>query len=148
MSARPALPRTPASTRTSADDGLLQLRDAALEIEPQIDRDLLVARAAGVQPPAGLADALHELALDEGMNVLVLPQLAESKKAGRGAGGQHIVQARLDRGGVSSGQHARALERRRPCHAPPHVVFEEPAIEAERSTELHERRVGITLEPS
>ena len=51
---------------------LLQQRNAAAQIQPQIDRHLLVARAAGVQPAAGIADARDELALDEPMHVLVV----------------------------------------------------------------------------
>ena len=43
----------------------LQQRNAAAQVQPQIDRDLLVARAAGVQAAAGIADARHQLALDE-----------------------------------------------------------------------------------
>ena len=51
---------------------LLQQRNAAAQVQPQIDRHLLVARAAGVQAAAGVADARDELALDEAVHVLVV----------------------------------------------------------------------------
>ncbi len=55
-----------------ARDAPLQQRDPPPQVEPQVERDLLVARSAGVQPPAGIADALDELPLDEAVNILVV----------------------------------------------------------------------------
>ena len=52
-------------------DARLQRRDAAAQIQPQIERHLLVARAAGMQTPAGVANPLDQLALDEAVNVFV-----------------------------------------------------------------------------
>ena len=51
---------------------LLQQRNAAAQVQPQVDRHLLVARAAGVQAAAGVADARDQLALDEAVHVLVV----------------------------------------------------------------------------
>ena len=45
--------------------------DATTQIEPQVERDLLVARAAGVQAPARITDALDQLTLDEAVHVFV-----------------------------------------------------------------------------
>ena len=53
------------------DDRALQLRNPSLEVQAQIDGDLFVARAACVKATAGIADARDELALDEGVHVLV-----------------------------------------------------------------------------
>ena len=52
-------------------DGALQQRNPATQIEPEIERDLFVARPAGVQAAAGVADALDQLPLDEAVHVLV-----------------------------------------------------------------------------
>ena len=49
----------------------LQQRNAAPEIQPEIERHLFVARSSGVQALAEIADALDELALDERVHVLV-----------------------------------------------------------------------------
>jgi len=53
------------------DEGVLQERKAAPQIQAQVDRDLLVARTPGVKTTAGIAEPLGEQALDEGVNVLV-----------------------------------------------------------------------------
>src|SRR5688500_10919085 len=47
-------------------------RHAAAQVEPKIDGYLLVARSTGMKTAAGVADTLHELALDECVNVLVV----------------------------------------------------------------------------
>ena len=44
--------------------------DGAARIQPQVGRDLVVARARRVQLFAHFADALHELVFDEGVDVL------------------------------------------------------------------------------
>ncbi len=44
---------------------------ASREVEQHVGGDLIVAAAAGVQPPAGVADQLGEPALDGGVDVLV-----------------------------------------------------------------------------
>ena len=57
-----------------------RLRDrwrAPFQIQPQIDRDLLVARAPGVQPSAGVSDQRHELTLDERVDVFVAVRAAD-----------------------------------------------------------------------
>ena len=46
------------------------LVDGVADIEPEVGRDLVVARARGVQPPGGGPDQLAEPALDIHMNVL------------------------------------------------------------------------------
>ena len=46
--------------------------DAVAHPEPEVGRDLIVARARGVQPPGRRADQLGEPALDVHVNVLEL----------------------------------------------------------------------------
>ena len=101
-----------------------------------------------MQPATGVADALHELALDEGMDVFVRRGRRRIEEGGIAAGGKHVGQAAPDLVRVAGRQHAGALERRRPGNAAAHVVLEEAAIEPERAAELDEGSVGIALEPS
>ena len=70
--------------RDQRGDAPLQLRDAPFQIQPQVDRDLLVARASGVQPPAGVADPRDQFALDERVHVLVRGG-SDAKNADRSA---------------------------------------------------------------
>ena len=58
--------------RDDAHDRRSDRGQPAPQVEPQVERDLLVARAAGVQALAGVADALDQLALDPGVDVLVV----------------------------------------------------------------------------
>ena len=123
--------------------GALQHRDLPPQIEPQVERHLLVARAAGVQAPAGVADALDELTLDEAVHVFV------------GTGHPLRVAAALfedggerahDGGDVVARQHAGGAERLGPRDAAGDVVLEERAVEAERDAEVEGRRIGGRLE--
>ena len=52
-------------------DRVLQQRNAPAQIQPQIERDLLVARPPGVQAASRVAEPLDQLALDEAVDVLV-----------------------------------------------------------------------------
>ena len=55
------------------DQPLQRLGDAqafVLDPQPQVDRDLVVARAGGVKPPGGFADQLAEAMLDGHVDVL------------------------------------------------------------------------------
>ena len=131
--------------RSTARDRALQQRNAAAQVEPQIERHLLVARSAGVQPAAGVADPLDQLALDEAVHVLVV---ARRRTPDRRAPASRIVgQRRLDllarRRRVST---PASCERPRPREAAGDVVFEQPAIEAERGAEVEGRGVGRRVE--
>jgi hypothetical protein len=66
--------------------GRLDMRDAALQVQAKIERDLFVARPAGVQSPSGVADARDELSFDKRMDVLVgLRRIrVEEKRIARG----------------------------------------------------------------
>jgi hypothetical protein len=52
---------------------LLQEWDPPAQVQPQVERDLLVARAARVQPASGVADALDKAPLDEAVDILIGP---------------------------------------------------------------------------
>ena len=71
ISASPA--RSASSTKRAMVRAIagLDRGDAPLQVEPEIDGDLFVARPPGVQPPAGVADPRDQFALDEGVHVLV-----------------------------------------------------------------------------
>ena len=129
-----------------AGDAALQQRDAAPQVQPQIERHLLVARAAGVQPAPGVAEPLDEQALDEAVDVLVVAVDKRADPSGRARGSPSSAVSICSASACGS-TPARA-ERARPRDAAGHVVFEQPAIEAEGRAELERRRVGRGVESS
>ena len=67
----------------------LQQRNTAAQIESQVDRDLLVARASGVQTTSGIAQALDEQSLDEAVDALEssgVPRMEAIKQVARRRG--------------------------------------------------------------
>ncbi len=115
------------------------------KIQPQVDRDLFVARSAGVETTAGIADARHQLAFDKRVDVFIVA--ADP----RGVGAARIedrLEALFDRRGVGGVQHARARQRIRPRQAACHIVFEQPPIERERHAKIERRRIGRRVKPS
>ena len=95
-----------------AGDRALQQRNAAPQIEPQIERHLLVARSAGVQPPAGVAEPLDEQPLDEAVHVLVV---ARRRTPGSDrACVEHRRQRRLDLAGLVAASARRPRAARAP----------------------------------
>ena len=133
-----------ASAATTRATRLLQQRNPPPQIEPQIERHLLVARPAGVQPPAGVAEPLDEQPLDEAVHVFVGARRRTPGSRGR-ARGCRASAASICRAS-SRGKHAGPAERPRPREAARHVVFEQAAIEAERRAELERRRIGRRVE--
>ena len=124
---------------------VLQPRDPAAQVQPQVDRDLLVARTAGVQSTAGIADARDELALDERMDVFVV---AGDPRRIAAALLEDLRQALADGLAVRRVEHAGARQRLRPRQAAGDVVFEEPAIERERHAEIKRGRIRRRVESS
>src|SRR4029077_13636042 len=61
----------PGQRSDRALDAALQKGDPPPQVQAEIDRDLLVARASRVQPPSGIAEALDEQPLDEAVDVFV-----------------------------------------------------------------------------
>lgn len=121
----------------------LQQRDAAPQVQPQIDRHLLVARAPGVQASPGIAESLDQLSLDEAVNVFVgsgnerrLPPAARKQ----------IGKRRIERTGVFGLEHAGVLERARPRATAGHVVFEQTTVDAERRAPFEGGLVGRDVE--
>ena len=104
----------------------LQHGNAPHQVEAEVDRHLLVARAARVQAAAVVADQRHQLTFDEGVDVFVvardpgriLPALGQD-------GGEPLTNARHRRGL----EHAGAAERIGPGQAAGDVVLEQLAIE-------------------
>ena len=123
----------------------LHRRQPPPQVQPQVERHLLVAGAAGMQPPAHVARALDQLALDECVHVLVVA-LEERGVAPPGLqdGGQSVA----DGGGVRRGQHAGPRQRLGPRQAALHVVLEQAAVEGERRLEAEDGGVRRGLEPA
>ena len=111
ISASPAADAWRASAATHGRDAALQQRDAPPQIEPQIERDLLVARPAGVQAPPGVAEPLDQQPLDEAVDVLVG---AADERRIRSAALEDVGERRFD---LRALRRARA-RRRSPARAP------------------------------
>ena len=72
-----ALPRRGCTVRQCGDqrdDLALQDRKPAAQVQAKVQRDLLVARAAGVEPAPDVPETIDELPLDERVHVLVGPR--------------------------------------------------------------------------
>jgi hypothetical protein len=103
-----------------------------------VGRDLVVARARGVQPPADRADDLRQAPLDRHVDVLVAGlerevALVELALHPLQAGEQGVAVGLGDDPGL--GQHRRVRARLL------HVVGAQPPIEPDRGVELLEDRV-------
>ena len=123
-------------------EGGLERGNPALQVQAEVERDLLVARPARVQPSARRADARDQLALDERVDVLVVPRRLGIEELRIGpAARQNLPEASPYQRGVGRRQDAGPFEPLRPREAARHVVVEQPAVEAERHAEIEERRV-------
>ncbi len=124
----------------------LKQRDAPLQIQPQIDGDLFVPRAARVQPSSGLADAGDQLTLDERVDVLV----GGCRLGGEERGIVRTAENLAERSGngvcVAFRQHAGAPERLGPRNTSGDVVGKEAPIKTEGRAEIEEAFVGIAVE--
>ena len=80
-----------------------QLVDLAAQPEPHVGRHLVVARAAGVQPLAGIAHQLRQSRLDVQVHVFELQLPLEAPGFDVGRNRSH---AALDRGMIGGGDHA------------------------------------------
>ena len=133
--------------RDQRGDRLLGNRDATLEVETKVERDLLVSGTSGVKAAARLADALHELALDERMHVLVRRCFLRVEECGIGATAlEYFFEASTDRAGIGSIQDPGCRQRLCPRQATAHVVFEQPPVELERRPELQQELIGRFVE--
>ena len=121
-----------------AGDPALQQRNVTHQVEPQIERHLLVARPARMQPPAGIANPFDEHALHEAVNVLVV---AVDEGRIRTAALANLLERLFDLIGLGVRQHAGASEGARPGDAAGYILVKEAAVEAKRRAELE--GVGI-----
>ena len=99
-----------------------------------------------MQPAPGIADTLHQLALDERVHVLVVFCRRRIEECRIGSGSENLFERRLDAGGFGWRQHAGGMNRVRPGDAALDVVLEQPPIEGEGRTELEEGRIRAALE--
>jgi hypothetical protein len=127
------------------DEGVLHGRDPAFQVEPEIHRHLLVARTPGVQPLPRLANPFDQLPLDERVDVLV-GTLEEA--GGLGALLEDALKTPGNRARIRRVDGAGCGNRLHPREAPPHVVFEQAAVEHERPPELEHAGIGLAAEPS
>jgi hypothetical protein len=82
-------------------DQVDDLVDRCAQIEPSVGRNLVVARARGVQPLAGVADERSESLFDVGMNVFEVERPFESAGADFV---EYLREAFLDRGEIVRAQ--------------------------------------------
>src|SRR5262245_35710594 len=96
-----------------------------------------------MEPPAGIADALNQLPLDEAVDVLIR---AGDKRWIAAPVFKNRFKTLADRRSVLFCQHAARAERLRPCQAAGDIVFEQGAVETERNAEIEGRRIGLRIE--
>ena len=143
ISAGAGLFRLVGARRDQPRERRLQQRNPAPQVQAQVERDLLVARAAGVKPASGVADPLDQLPLDKAVHVFVGARHVRGIAA---AFLENRAQRIGDGARIVGRQHARGGERLGPREAAGHVVFEERAIEAEGDPEVERRGIGRRIE--
>src|SRR5262245_6647629 len=115
----------------------------APKVQAQVERYLLVARPTGMEPPAGIADALNQLPFDKAVDVLICPG---DERRIAAPFFKNRFKTLSDRRSVLLRQHAARAERLRPCQAAGDIVFEQGAVETERNAEIEGRRIGLCVE--
>ena len=119
------------SARISAVDRV----DRRAQVQAHVGRDLVVARTAGVQALAGVADQLGQPLLDVEVHVLEVDRPGERAGADLGEDLRH---AALDVGEVLGGQHADRVQ---------HARVRERAVDVELGQSLVEvDRCGVALD--
>src|SRR4051812_9323518 len=96
-----------------------------------------------MKAPAGVANPLDELPLDEAVHILVWP-VDECRVAS--AFLEDRLETALDRRGVLPRQHARRAERLCPREAAGDIVFKQRAIECKRDPEIERGGIGLGVE--
>jgi hypothetical protein len=129
----------------------LDLLDGEAELlarpEPHVERDLVVARARGVEPAGGRADLLMQARLD--VHVHVLERRVE-REVPRAPFGEDLVEALEDGGGVGAGDDARLSQHGGVRLRAHDIVFDEPHVGVDRSVDpRHDgvRRSGEAAAP-
>ena len=115
------------------------------QIEPQIQRHLVVAAPSGVELAAHFADEFGQPRLDRHVNVLVRRREPEPP-----AGDLllHLLEPADQFVRLAAGEHAGPLERPAVRDAPGNVVPVEPAVDCERRRERLDLRIRLATEPA
>ena len=100
-------------------------------LQAEVERDLLVAGAARVQAPPGVANPFNQAPLDEAAH---LRPGRQPIRAATAFVEDFFSAAMIVR--TSGLEHSGRLERLGPRDAAGHVVFEQQSIEAERNAEI------------
>src|SRR5687767_14770958 len=122
---------------------LLQQRDSSSQIQSQVERHLLVARAAGMKSTTGVANPFDETTLDKAVDVLV--RTCDRLRVAPALLEDHLQRAD-DRFAVFPAEHPRGFQRVRPRDAAGDVVLKEQTVEAERDAEVEGGRIGCSVE--
>ena len=113
-------------------DARVDVPDDVAQIEPLVERDLIVAGAARMELASHRPRQLDEPALDVHVDVFELPSEREAAALDLGAdGGQSLD----DRGELGLADQRRAPERARPGRAAFEVIRPEAAVEGQRRGE-------------
>ncbi len=131
--------------RDHCRDAALKTGNAAHEIEPEVERHLFVARAASMQAPARIADALDERALYEAVHVLIVA--VDERRIGLAAL-TDVLERFFDLIRFRVRQYAGARQRAAPRDAAGHVFEKQTAIEPERLAEFEGGRIGLGVKTS
>ena len=107
--------------------------DRVARPEPHIGRDLVVARARGVEPPRRRADEVGEPLLDVHVDVFERPREREGAALDLGRDG---LEPALDRGHILARQDPGGAEHRRMRQGAADVVGSKPLVEADGSVDL------------
>ena len=110
-------------------DKIDNLVDRRAQIQPHVGRDLVVARARGVQPLAGVAGERGQAALDVHVHVFEIDRPLELAGADLVA---DLGEALLDRGEVGGGEDVDRVQHARVCERALDVELSEPPVEIDR----------------
>ncbi len=119
-------------SRLHGDERGVEVAEHVAEIEALVKRDLIVARASGMELAAHRAGDLDEAALDVHVDVF---ELAPEGEAPALELGPHRLEPPLDGRALRGVDQARPLEGARPRRAAADVVRPEPAVEGKRGGE-------------
>src|SRR5688500_16638389 len=103
------------------------------KIQPQVERNLLVARAPCMQPLAEITDTLHELALDKRVHIFIG---TVDKRRLSATSLENLFQRSRYLLRVCCIEDTCSGEPFNPCETSRHVVFKQSLVETERGTEL------------
>ena len=121
-----------------------RLVDRSAHEQFKVGRDLVVARARGVEPPGGLADDLRQAMLDMHVNVFergILDQLARFDLLG------DLAQSAVDRGGILGREDALTGEHRGVGAAGGDILAPQSLVDRDRGIYLAHHRGRAARKP-